>query len=222
MTQPASATRRTPRGDSRLTATTISPASARKNTCLRMNTSRRLVDALGDRRAGGQHHDVAEADQQRRSRARVQRSTVHHQRPSREVSARDNAGIRRPSARQCRGRGRGTGRRAASKPVNWSQLAQAGDSSTTSAAPARAASQAAATAASQRADVAMRHAVGGERGGQDRRVAADQQRLRRCAGRTAPASRCRRPWPCRRRSRRRGRSRPARGRRSRRWWPCCR
>ena len=40
MTQPASATRRTPRGDSRLTPTTISPATARKKNCLRMKISR--------------------------------------------------------------------------------------------------------------------------------------------------------------------------------------
>ena len=38
--QPPSATRRTPLGDSRLTPTTTSPASARNSTCLRMNMSR--------------------------------------------------------------------------------------------------------------------------------------------------------------------------------------
>ena len=38
--QPRIARRRTPRGDSRDTATTTNPASARNTTCFRMNTSR--------------------------------------------------------------------------------------------------------------------------------------------------------------------------------------
>ena len=40
MMQPMMARRRMLRGDSSDTATTIAPAAARKNTCLRMNTSR--------------------------------------------------------------------------------------------------------------------------------------------------------------------------------------
>ena len=39
-TQPASASRRTPRGESIEVTTTISPATARNTTCLRMNMSR--------------------------------------------------------------------------------------------------------------------------------------------------------------------------------------
>ncbi len=40
MMQPTMASRRMLRGDSSDTATTIAPATARKNTCLRMNMSR--------------------------------------------------------------------------------------------------------------------------------------------------------------------------------------
>ena len=40
MRQPMIARRRMPRGESSDTATTIAPAAARKNTCLRMNRSR--------------------------------------------------------------------------------------------------------------------------------------------------------------------------------------
>ncbi len=135
----------------------------------------RLADALGDGRAGGEHHHVAEADQ------RGDRDAASSGRPSttsgrastcRRAKGRHQAAFPRASSRTS------AAKRSprASKPVNWSKLAQAGDSSTTGARSARGGGEGGGHGGVERAGDRVRHAVRGEGRGERRRVAADQQR----------------------------------------------
>ena len=220
MAQPANATRRTPLGDSRLTATTMRPAMARKKTCLKMNMSRAGMDALGHRRARRQHQDVAEADQRRDG----------HQRPAIDGPP--------PAAQQrCIG-ARQYGHHAGfpfrdvvdqrAKPV--AALIETGELVPTRTG-RRQQHDVRGTVARQlpgfgdrrfqRAHIAMRHALCVPASPPAPARRARSAGRRRCAGRIAAAVRCRLPWRCRRQSRSPGRSRSARAPRNRHWSPCC-
>ena len=146
--------------------------------------SRDCADALGDRGAGGQHHDVAEADQRA---DRAQRPAIDRPPPAAEqrvVGARQRRHQAALPAPACATSAAKRSPRA-SKPVNWSKLAQAGDSSTTGArAGARGGERGGHRGCPACRRSSMRHAVRGERRGEQRRVAADQERAARCAGKS--------------------------------------
>ena len=204
--QPSRAKRRMPRGDSSET-TTIDAAPrgrGRPPAWRGAGRARGADDALGDRRAGRQHHHVAEADQRQQRR---QRPAVDGPPPTAEggIVGAARSAIRRPSraARPATSSRKRSPR--ASKPLNWSQLAQAGESSTTGAAPAKAAAAAAGTAASSVPAIACGTPCAASvaaRAGASRPIST----ARAMRGKSGARLRCRPPWPCRRRSRRRGRS----------------
>ena len=140
----------------------------------------------------------------------VQRSTVHHQRPSSELSARERSASGRPPSRQAAPT---SAAKRSPRCIEAAELVEAGaggrQQHDVGAPAARAAAKAAGTAASSVPTIVDAARRGGERRGQGRRIAADQQRARDAREERRQRLDAALPWPSRRRSTPAGRSRPS-------------